>query len=86
MTRAAVTFLFVMFTVIIGLMIGIPMMEGVGEEVKTYDSVDESFDGSGMIDRLYQSVFVLVPLTLVGGFGLYAVMYYYRRESIAIGR
>ena len=75
--------LLVVFSMVMYFMVGIPAIEGVGENVKQYDSIDESFDGSGIIDRIYKAVFMWVPLVFVGGMGVWAVAWYLNRERFS---
>jgi hypothetical protein len=64
-------------------LVGIPAIEGVGENVKDYDSVNSEFDGTGMINNIYKSVFQWVPLIFLGGMMLWAVLWYFQRERFA---
>lgn len=59
-----------------------PVIEGIGEEVKTFDSIDDgSMDGTSWINQTYDAIFVWVPLVAIGGMVLAAVVYYWRKEQ-----
>lgn len=81
--RGVVVFFLTLFVVVVMMLVGPPVIENVGEEVKTYDSVDQQ--GKDTIDDLYTSVFVWIPMVLVFGFGVWGVAWYIRRNRV-IGR
>lgn len=81
--RAVATVIMIALLMIAYFLVGIPAIEGIGEPVKEYDSVDAEFDGSGIIDNIYQSVFLWVPLIFLGGMMIWAVLWYLQRERFA---
>lgn len=59
-----------------------PVVEDIGETVKTYDSIDEgSLEGTQTINKTYDALFIYIPLILIGGSVLGAAVFYYRRET-----
>ena len=75
---AALTAIIVMSIVILA--IG-PVVEGVGEQVKDYDEIDQGeLEGTSWINSTYDALFIWMPLIVVGGTILGAVAYYWRRE------
>lgn len=81
--RGVVVFFITLFAVVTMMLVGPPLLEGVGEEVKGYDAVDQQ--GVDTINDLYTAVFVWIPMILVAGFGVWGVAWYIRRNRV-IGR
>lgn len=81
--RGLVVFFVALFAAVVLVLIAPPALEGVGEEVKTYDSVDQQ--GQDTINDLYTAVFRWIPMILVFGFGVWGVAWYIRRNRV-IGR
>lgn len=87
MVRAAVAVLLTIFTVMVVLLVGAPVLEDIGSVVGGYDSIDNGpMDGSGMIDNIYDAILVYMPLITIGGIILFAIVYTFRRERIGGGR
>lgn len=78
--RGVLAALFVLFVTILIMFVAIPSVEGVGETVKTYGSIDQEMDGTGMINDIYKAVFQWVPLLMVGGFLVYGIAWYLHQE------
>lgn len=78
-----IVFFFTISLLIITMVFAPAMIEGVGEEVKTFDTVDTQ--GQDTIDDIYTAVFVRIPLVLIFGMGLWGVVWYIRRQRL-IGR
>lgn len=81
--RGVVTFFMVTFVVVVMMLVGPPVLEGVGEEVKDHPTVDQQ--GQDTIDDLYTAVFVWIPMVLVFGFGTWGIAWYIRRNRV-VGR
>ena len=82
--RGLITLFFtVMAVVVLVGVVGIPMIEGIGESVKTYGTID-TIDGESTIDNIYQALFVRVPLILVFGMFAWGCMWYIRRQQTTV--
>lgn len=81
--RGVVVFFMTLFAVVVMMLFAPPLLEGVGENVKQFDSVDQQ--GEDTIDDLYTSIFVWIPMVLVFGFGVWGIAWYIRRNKV-IGR
>lgn len=81
--RGVVVFFMTLFAVVVMMLFAPPVIEGVGENVKTFDSVDQQ--GQDTINDIYTSVFVWIPMVFVFGFGVWGVAWYIRRNKV-IGR
>ena len=81
--RGVVVFFMTLFAVVVMMLFAPPLIEGVGEEVKGYESVDQQ--GQDTINDIYTSVFVWIPMVFVFGFGVWGVAWYIRRNKV-IGR
>lgn len=81
--RGLVVFFMTVFVVVVMMLVAPPAIEGVGEEVKQFDSVDQQ--GVDTIDDMYKAVFVWIPMVFVFGFGVWGVAWYIR-ENRVIGR
>lgn len=81
--RGVVMFFLTLFTVVVMMLFAPPMIEGVGEDVKDFDTVDS--DDAGTIDEIYVAVFRWIPMVLIIGFGVWGIAWYVRRNRV-IGR
>lgn len=80
MTRGVLTVVLVIAITTIVLFVASVSVEPVGQHVQ--DNFDTSdVNGSSTIDEVYESVFQWTPLVFVGGFIVWAVRWYIRREA-----
>jgi hypothetical protein len=80
--RSVIVVLFTIFLVLIGLLVGVSLLEPLASSVNEFDSVNEEFDGSGIIDNVLDAVLVYMPLIVIGGILLWAVRWVLRRERV----
>lgn len=81
--RAVVTVLITMLTVMGVLLVGGPVLEDIGSSVGQYDSINNGpMDGDGMIQGIYDAILIYMPLIVIGGIILFAVVYIFRRERV----
>lgn len=86
MVRAVVTVLITMFAIMAVLLAGGPVLEDIGQEIGSYDSIDNGpMEGSTMIDQLFNVVMVWMPLIVIGGIILFAVVFTFRKERVGRG-
>ena len=79
--RGLITLFFTVLAVVVLVgVVGIPMIEGVGETVKSHTVID-NIDGESTIDNIYQAMFVRVPLILVFGMFAWGCIWYIRRQQ-----
>jgi hypothetical protein len=78
--RGIVTFVVTVFAVLLGLYVGVAMVEPFVDIVQE-DNAAQSVGAGDMIDNLETALFQAMPLILIGGLGLgWSVLWYLRRE------
>jgi ABC-type sulfate transport system permease subunit len=81
MRAIAVVFTTVFLAVIMFVIAG-AAIEPLGQEVKKVDEINEGpLDGDSVIDSTFTMLFVLGPMTLIAGIGIWAMAWYFRREQ-----
>ena len=84
--RGVVTVFVVVVALVAFVLFAPAAIEGVGENVKDHlPDTETGSMGEGVIDNLYTSIFVYIPLVMLFGFGVWAVTWYLRRQR-TIGR
>lgn len=77
--RGVSVLLVVIFTLGVVMIVGVAALESVGEHAKQRESLD-SINGTEKINTTYDVVFKWMPLLFIGGFGVWGVAWYLRRE------
>lgn len=78
--RGVVVFTIALFSAVALLVVGAPLIEGVGEEVRSYDTVDGQ--DAQTIDDMYTAVFRWIPMIITVGFGVWGVAWYIRKQRL----
>lgn len=82
--RGVVVVLIAVFTAALALFVAGATIAPVGDHVIEHADTS-AIDGESTIQSLYDTVFIWVPLVLIGGMALWAVAWYLRRERF-VGR
>ena len=86
MVRGVIVVFFTIFVVMLGLFVGIGMLEPLRDQVEKFDSIDEGeLSGSEVNDDVFAVVFEYMPLIVIGGILLWAFRWYMRQERF-VGR